>query len=94
MSRANYSIATGGGDGGGSGVAEEAMVAGTQEACGGARGEARGDVEARWRALLPRGGRCMSRWGAQLLVVSPKSVCQKSNKKSGECALVAWVSSA
>ena len=65
-------------------LAEQAMAVGTQEACGGARREARGGEEARGRALLSRWGRCMSRWGAQLLVVSPKSACQKSNKKSAE----------
>ena len=67
-------------------LAEQAMAAGTQEACGGARREARGGEEARGWALLSRWGRCMSRWGAQLLVVSPKSACQKSNKKSAESA--------
>ena len=65
-------------------LAEQAMAAGTQEACGGARREARGGEEARGWALLSRWGRYMSRWGAQLLVVSPKSACQKSNKKSAE----------
>ena len=69
-------------------LAEQAMAAGTQEACGGARREARGGEEARGWALLSRWGRCMSRWGAQLLVVSPKSACQKSNKKSAESARI------